>query len=95
MKKGKCKAFSSSTTLLWNVFSLLYSFLPSFLPSFLSLFHNPRTRLRYLKRFTGLCTKKVDVLFVMDFFLSLNKKITRNIFGKGKKQKQKSQKRTI
>lgn len=36
--------------------------------------------------------KKVDVLFVLDFFLSL--KITHNISGNGKK-KCKSQKKTI
>lgn len=63
MKKGKCKAFSSSSTLLWNfslfLSSLFLSFFPSVRPSFLpySFTLPPKKRLKYLKKFTGLCTK--------------------------------------
>ena len=68
------KAFSSSSTLLWNFSSSV--------PSFLSHLLNPRKRLKYLKKFTGLCTKKKDVLFLLDFLLKKKKKFTHNISGK-------------
>lgn len=56
-EREKRKAFSSSTTLLWNTFSLSLV-----LPFFLT--QPQKKRLKYLKKFTGFYVQKKKLMFV-------------------------------
>lgn len=89
-EREKCKAFSSSTTLLWNTFSLSLV-----LPSFLS-YSTPEKKAQVFKEIYRIMYKKKLMFVCVGLFLrslKKKKKITTHIWKGEKIQKLKKKKK--